>query len=204
MGKHLITHLESRDTDKKFRVESIDGGSASNNQRELGERKNVFQSEKTTLQGAKTPLRATKLQEFLLLHPPLSRCLTRVLISFLLVTSMVTVTGVPMLAIGKVSNYYKTLEMVDSDSFHFEDEGNEGLVPVPEKGRLDEGDLETIRSSIVEGLGLDRIPDPSKVRATSYNLIFRFNMSNYCSPLASCTVKISVFSNMLFSILLLF
>lgn len=46
--------------------------------------------------------------------------------------------------------------------FDFDDEDNEVLESTV-KRRLEEGDLETIRSSIVEGLGLERIPDPSKV-----------------------------------------
>ena len=168
MGKHLITHFEFRDTDKKFPVESVKGDSATKNRGEVWKRDYFFlkTSEKTT-QCLPRPETRVRTKGRKLAEPcrrALSRLLSRVLINLLLVTSMVTVTGVPMPEIGKVSNYDQTFEMVHADRLGFEDEDNDVFVPTSGKGRLDERELETIRSSIVEGLGLERIPDPSKVR----------------------------------------
>lgn len=68
----------------------------------------------------------------------------------------------------KINNYDQTFEMINVNRFEFEDND---VLEYDVKPRLEERDLETIRSSIVEGLGLQRIPDPSKVPFPSF-LIF--------------------------------
>ncbi|XP_051167522.1 protein dbl-1 [Leptopilina boulardi] len=168
MGKHLITHLESRDTDKKFRVGSIDGYRAikqqkrwlKNQQNKRGG--NFLVSDKKLIQQSRVKTKSI------------------FIINLLFLTWMCStiVTGVPMpKQTKKISNYDQTFEMINVNSFDFEDEEDNDILEQRSnvKRRLEEEDLETIRSSIVEGLGLQRIPDPTKanISQTEYERAHR-------------------------------
>ena len=66
-------------------------------------------------------------------------------------------------------------EVEHDDDYNVYDDADDLLHPresgLESRSRLREAELDTIRRSIVEGLGLERIPDPSKVFRTAHALL---------------------------------
>ncbi|XP_015593107.1 bone morphogenetic protein 4 [Cephus cinctus] len=188
MGKHLIIPLESQEIGRKSSAISIGSGVAGRLRRTLtiiestttfssidtGSTRSIVTATSsttcTTRSGITAPWRIRRpgRTDLPKSSSGINRTISSVLISVIVMALLGHAFGVPTPGPGYLESLVRNaagdLQVDAEDVFAKEEESL--AFPGAATDRLDDVELDRIRRSIVEGLGLDRIPDPSKANVS--------------------------------------